>query len=150
MPGITRVLLQTLFGAKARRKMASDYRFKGSQPVPQNTQVENGEPPVNLDMSAPTQLHNKLRSTGRLFSDTHSQRFQEVSEIPVPRQSLSVSGTPIQPLFSPLALHSDNGRGQDLGSPLRHLSLSLPGRLVSPDANILHGNRPRSNSCGPL
>ena len=122
--------------------METHNRPKGTKQLPKGPQTQNGESPVNLGSSPTPKLHHKPGLTRCILSGANPQGLQEIPEIPIQRTGLSVPGSPLRTIISPLAVHPGDGRGENNRPSQRDPVVPLSGRLASPDAYICSRGRP--------
>ena len=127
----TRVLLERVPGKESLRRVASSYRFKGSERPHSCTSFPYVHDRLCAKLRRKRRLRVQNRSAGCVLPCTDSYKQQEIPAVRLRKQGLPVSGLTFRSKYSPSGFYSIGAHGDSIPAPSRGLGDTISGRLVS-------------------
>ena len=112
------------------RRLASRNRPLSTERVRPTDPVQNGNSKFRPSNSQKERLPSLDRPQGRLLPDSSASLFQEAPSLRLERHGLPVQGTMFRPVDRPTGIHECVRGSVFMGSRLRNLPATIPGRLA--------------------
>ena len=128
---LPRLLRPVVCGAESLRGLEAGVGPIYSEHIPTAKTISYGDSNVNPGVNAPRGLGSFIGPQGRLFPLINPRGRQEIPQVFLGREGVSVQGTPIWACPSTMGLHQDYERVMCGSQGPRHQTQGLSGRLAS-------------------